>query len=82
VTEFGEGSEHRDVGGASDDAGEAGAPKPPPEPETDPELQDAGLPADGPADADGASGAEEGISPLAPEAYDPDADGPTTSTED
>ena len=27
------------------------------------------------------SGAEDGISPLAPEAYDEDADGPTQSTE-
>ena len=30
----------------------------------------------------GSSGAEEGISPLSPEAYDEDPEGPTTSTED
>jgi hypothetical protein len=81
VTEFDEGDEHRDVGGAADDAGEAGSPKPPPEPQTDPDLHDAGPPADGPADGEGTSGAEEGISPFAPEAYDAEADGPTTSTD-
>jgi len=32
--------------------------------------------------AGGTSGADEGISPLAPEAYDPEGEGPTTSTED
>jgi hypothetical protein len=42
-----------------------------------------------PADADteagapaGSSGADEGVSPLSPEAYEPDPEGPTTSTED
>jgi hypothetical protein len=30
----------------------------------------------------GADGAEQGISPLAAEAYAPDPQGPTTSTED
>ena len=30
----------------------------------------------------GTSGADEGISPLAPEAYEADPEGPTTSTED
>ena len=44
-----------------------------PEPTTDP--------ADELADSGGSSGAEEGLSPLAPESYDPDAEGPTTSTE-
>jgi hypothetical protein len=34
------------------------------------------------SEGEGSSGAEEGVSPLAPEAYDPDAEGPTTSTED
>ena len=34
------------------------------------------------SEGEGSSGAEEGLSPLAPEAYDPDAEGPTTSTED
>jgi carbon monoxide dehydrogenase subunit G len=32
--------------------------------------------------AKGAGGAEEGVSPLSPEAYEPDPQGPTTSTED
>ena len=30
----------------------------------------------------GTSGADEGVSPLAPETYEPDPEGPTTSTED
>jgi hypothetical protein len=51
-------------------------------PETEPEAEDAGEPADGPADPEGSSGAEEGLSPWSPEAYDVDAEGPTTSTED
>ena len=39
------------------------------------------------ADADtepdeGTSGADEGVSPWSPEAYEPDPEGPTTSTED
>jgi uncharacterized protein len=34
------------------------------------------------AGADGTSGADEGISPLAPEAYEAEPEGPTTSTED
>ena len=51
-------------------------------PETDPEVKDAGEPADGPADPEGSNGAEEGLSPWSPEAYDADAEGPTTSTED
>ena len=50
--------------------------------ETDPEVTDAGEPADGPADPEGSSGAEDGLSPWSPEAYDPDPEGPTTSTED
>jgi hypothetical protein len=29
-----------------------------------------------------ASGAEEGVSPLSPETYEPEPEGPTTSTED
>jgi uncharacterized protein len=35
-----------------------------------------------PEPADGAGGAEEGISPLSPETYSEDPEGPTTSTED
>jgi hypothetical protein len=57
------------------------------EPETDPELKDYGPPADMPEEADPEDvgedeGAEEGISPLAPEGYSEDPEGPTMSTED
>jgi hypothetical protein len=51
------------------------------EPRSDPDLKDAGPPAEGPAEPEGSSGAEEGISPLAPEAYDEEGEGPTSSTE-
>jgi hypothetical protein len=64
--------------------GNAGTPEPTTDrepPETDPEVKDAGEPAEGPADAEGSSGAEEGLSPWSPEAYDAEGDGPTTSTE-
>ena len=67
------------------ESGDAGAPKPPPDPETDPEAQDYGPPAESDEDAEpesGTSGADEGISPWSPEAYDEDPEGPTTSTED
>jgi hypothetical protein len=70
---------------SSDELGDAGTPKPTTDrepPETDPEVRDAGEPADSPADPEGSSGAEEGLSPWAPEAYDADPDGPTTSTQD
>ncbi|MBA3842968.1 MAG: SRPBCC family protein [Actinobacteria bacterium] len=46
---------------------------------------DAGPPADAdrePAPDTGTSGAGEGVSPLSPEAYEPEPEGPTTSTED
>jgi carbon monoxide dehydrogenase subunit G len=46
------------------------------------EVKGAGPPAEGPADPEGTSGAEEGLNPLAPESYDPEGEGPTTSTED
>jgi uncharacterized protein len=46
------------------------------------EVKDAGPPAEGPADPEGTSGAEEGLNPLAPESYEPEPEGPTTSTED
>ena len=54
---------------------------------TAPQLRDAGPPARTSPDADaaaveGSSGAEEGINPLSPEAYDPEPEGPTVSTED
>jgi hypothetical protein len=69
----------------SGEQGDAGTPEPTTErepPETDPEVKDAGEPAEGPADPEGSSGAEEGLSPMSPESYDPDGEGPTTSTED
>jgi carbon monoxide dehydrogenase subunit G len=64
--------------------GGAGTPEPTTEresPETDPELKDAGEPAEGPADPEGTSGGEEGLSPWAPESYSEEPEGPTTSTE-
>ena len=69
----------------SDEMGNAGTPEPTTErdsAETDPEVKDAGEPADGPADPEGSSGAEDGLSPWAPESYDAEPEGPTTSTED
>jgi carbon monoxide dehydrogenase subunit G len=38
--------------------------------------------ANSPEPDSGTSGADEGISPLAPETYEPEPEGPTTSTED
>jgi uncharacterized protein len=64
--------------------GGAGTPEPTTErepPETDPELKDAGEPAEGTAE-EGSSGAEEGLNPWAPESYESEPEGPTTSTED
>jgi len=46
------------------------------------EYEDAGPPAEGPAEPEGTSGADEGISPLSPEGYDEDPEGPTQSTEE
>jgi hypothetical protein len=80
-----EGAAHEGTGESSDTSGDAGTPAPTTErepPETDPEVKDAGPPAEGVADPQGSSGAEEGLNPWAPQSYDADADGPTTSTED
>ena len=69
----------------SDEMGDAGTPEPTTDrepPETDPELKDAGEPAEESADPEGSSGAEEGLNPLAPDSYEPEPEGPTTSTED
>jgi hypothetical protein len=69
----------------SDEMGNAGTPEPMTElepPETDPGMKDSGEPAEGPAEPEGSSGAEEGLSPWAPESYDAEPEGPTTSTED
>jgi hypothetical protein len=73
------------MSGTSDEMGDAGTPEPTTErdpPETDPELEDSGEPAEGPADPEGSSGADEGLNPWAPESYDAEPEGPTTSTED
>jgi hypothetical protein len=73
------------TGESSGEMGDAGTPEPTTDrepPETDPNLKDAGEPAEGIADPEGTSGAEEGLNPWAPEAYEEDAEGPTTSTED
>jgi hypothetical protein len=72
------------TGSSSDETGDAGTPEPTTEldaPDTDPEVKDAGEPAEGPADPEGTSGAEEGLSPWAPQSYDEEGEGPTTSTE-
>ena len=74
-----EGELHEDLGGSAEDGGEAGGGSG--DGETDPELKDSGPPADGTAEP-GSSGAEEGINPWHPEAYDEDPSGPTVSTED
>ena len=69
----------------SGEMGDADTPEPTTErepPETDPELKDAGEPADGPPDPEGSSGAEEGLNPWAPDAYESEPEGPMTSTED
>jgi hypothetical protein len=50
--------------------------------ETAPELQDSGPPAEGIAESEGSSGAEEGIAPWARESYSGEPEGPTQSTED
>ena len=55
------------------ESGEAGAPKPPSDPETDPEVKDYGPPAESdeePEPETGTSGADEGISPISDEPYD------------
>jgi hypothetical protein len=71
--------------GSSNEMGDADTPEPATErepPTTDPGLKDAGEPAEGPAEPEGSSGAEEGLNPWAPDSYEPEPDGPTTSTED
>jgi hypothetical protein len=72
-------------GGEAPASGSADTPEPTterPPPETDPEPKDSGPPAEGPAEPEGTSGADEGLNPLAPESYEPEPEGPTTSTED
>ena len=65
--------------------GDAGTPEPTTErepPDTDLEVKDSGESSSGDADPEGTSGAEEGLTPWAPESYSEDPEGPTTSTED
>jgi carbon monoxide dehydrogenase subunit G len=75
-------------GGSSGGSGSLGTPPAStdvPPPATDPEVKDAGKPAESSPDPEpdeGTSGAEEGLNPLAPQSYDPEPEGPTTSTED
>ena len=68
----------------SGEMGSADTPEPTTDrepPETDPEVKDSGEAAEGTGDPEGSSGAEEGLNPWAPESYEADAEGPTTSTE-
>jgi len=67
-------------GGAAEGGGDAGGGTG--EGETDPDVKDSGPPAEGIADPEGSSGAEEGIAPWAPESYSDEPEGPTTSTDD
>ena len=49
------------------------------------DLKDYGAPAESTSEPEppvGSSGADEGVSPLAPESYEPEPEGPTTSTKD
>ena len=78
-----EGRQHAGTGEASEGTGGDAPPSTEHEPPaTDPEVKDSGEPAEGVADPEGTSGAEEGLNPWAPDAYDAEGEGPTTSTED
>jgi uncharacterized protein len=71
--------------GGSGTAGAAPADTDIPPPTSDPDPKDAGAPAESSPSSEsdeGTSGADEGINPLAPESYEPNPEGPTTSTED
>jgi len=77
------------VPGEASAAGSGGLGAQPPSPDAEaPPAEgptDYGPPAEStpePEPPTGTSGADEGISPWAPEGYEPDAEGPTTSTED
>jgi hypothetical protein len=70
-----EGEQHEDLGGSAEDGGEAGGGSG--DGETDPELKDAGPPAQGIADPEGSSGAEDGLSPWDDESYSDDPEGPS-----
>jgi hypothetical protein len=71
--------------GGSGTAGAAPADTDIPPPATDPEPKDAGAPAESSPSTEpdeGTSGADEGLNPWAPKSYEPEPEGPTTSTED
>lgn len=77
------GTAHEGSGETSSDSG--GDAKPTTErepPRTDPEVKDVGEPPEETAAPEGSSGAEQGLSPWAPEAYSDEPAGPTTSTAD
>jgi uncharacterized protein len=72
------------AGGGSGRAGDEGPSTEAPAEEAS-EMKNYGRPAESspePEPETGASGADEGVSPLAPETYEPEPEGPTTSTED
>jgi uncharacterized protein len=78
-------AEPGDAAGAG--SGTAGSTPPTPEGTAEPasDLKDYGEPAESspePEPPAGSSGADEGVSPLAPEGYEPEPEGPTTSTAD
>jgi hypothetical protein len=76
------------TGESSSGEGAAGHPVVPSPDAAAPQAEgpkDYGEPADPTPEAEppsGTSGADEGISPLSPEGYEPEPEGPTTSTED
>jgi uncharacterized protein len=72
------------AGGSSGTAG-AQPPSPDAPAPSASDLKDYGEPAESSPDPEppvGTSGAEEGVAPWAPETYEPEPEGPTTSTED
>jgi carbon monoxide dehydrogenase subunit G len=79
------GAEPGDVAGGA--SGPAGTTEPSPDAPAEPasDLKDYGPPAESTSEPEpeaGSSGADEGVSPLAPESYEPEPEGPTTSTKD
>jgi carbon monoxide dehydrogenase subunit G len=81
------GGSHEPGDAAGGGSGPAGTEKPSPEAPATPagDLDDYGEPAESDPDPEpdsGTSGADEGVNPLAPETYEPEPEGPTTSTED
>lgn len=81
VTAYGDGASSSGEG----DAGHHVAPSEDAKPEPADGPKDYGPPADADSELEpdsGTSGADDGVSPWSPEAYEPDPEGPTTSTED